>query len=120
MLVEVLRRPPGVAHPPTVLLVDDEPDILEGLRHYLEATMPGTRVLIAPCAEDALPLIEQGEIDVIVSDLRMPGMDGIELLRRVGRQFPKVRKILITAFHEADLDTRAEDAGVGALLRKPF
>ncbi|MEA3190507.1 MAG: hypothetical protein QOD77_1089 [Thermoplasmata archaeon] len=116
MLVEFRRRSDG--GPPTVLLVDDEPDILESLQSYLQATLPGVRILVAANAAAALPLVSQA--DVIVSDLRMPGMDGLELLTRVRRKYPLVRRILITAFQEPSLEDRAAQAGVGAVLRKPF
>lgn len=116
MLVEIRGRADG--GPPTVLLVDDEPDILESLQSYLEATLPGVRILVAANAAAALPLVAKA--DVIVSDLRMPGMDGLELLDRVRRKYPLVRRILITAFQEPSLEDRAALAGVGAVLRKPF
>lgn len=107
-------------HKPTVLLVDDEPDILNSLAHYLRIALPGTLILTAANAEAALPIAKKEEIDVVVSDLKMPGMDGIELLRKLRGCFPKMRRILITAFHEPELEQRAADAGVGTLLWKPF
>lgn len=119
MLVE-LRDRKGPPHPPTVLLVDDEPDILEGLSSYLEATMPGLRILTAPNAEAALVIARKDPVDVVVSDLRMPGMDGLQLLEHIHQRYPLVRRILITAFSEPGLEARAHELGVGAVMRKPF
>lgn len=104
-------------HPPTVLVVDDEPDILESLSRYLRITLPGTTILTAPSAEAALPMASADDVDVVVSDVRMPGMDGLAFMRRLA---PGIHRILITAFHEPELEERAADLGVEALLWKPF
>ncbi|MHB8633601.1 MAG: response regulator [Thermoplasmatota archaeon] len=119
MLIQILRPTSG-PHPPTVLLVDDEPDILESLTTYLKATMPDVRVVTAASGEEAMVLLRTEIVDVVVSDLRMPGMDGIDLLKSVANRNPSVRRILITAFQEAGLEERADAAGVEALLHKPF
>jgi CheY-like chemotaxis protein len=121
LLVEVQERPaPDARRARNVLVVDDEPDILESLQAYLEATLPGVRVYTAGRADEALPMLRELDIQVVVSDLRMPGMDGLAFLTQVRKRFPTVRRILITAFSEEDLDERAQEVGVGTVLRKPF
>lgn len=119
MLVEIRDRPSPL-HASTVLIVDDEPDILESLVDYLQAAMPKVKVMTAGSGEEAIQIAEKGGLDVIVSDLRMPGMNGLALLGAVQKQWPNVQCILMTAFSEADLDRRAREEGVEVVLRKPF
>lgn len=117
MVVE-LRRPATKQR--TLLIVDDEPDILESMVEYLAATMPHLQVYTAASGEQALVQAKKIDVDVVVSDLRMPGMNGLALLEAVQRTWPKTHCILMTAFNEADLDRRAKEIGVEKVLRKPF
>lgn len=103
---------------PRVLIVDDEPAVLEAFR-----LSQGRRyeVSIAETGADALNLLrDQPGIAVIVSDLRMPGMDGAELLQRVREAFPDVVRMLLTG--NADLEAAARavnEGGIFRLLLKP-
>ncbi len=101
----------------TVLVVDDE----EGLREILslEFSLRGFRVVSAACGRDAFDLVKKEKVDAVVSDVRMPNGDGIELLRNIKSFNPSIRVLLMTGF--ADL-TEAEATSLGAekLLMKPF
>ena len=79
---------------PTVLLVDDEEAILRSLRRALRSEP--YRIVTAPHAEAALAWAEGSEPDVVVTDLRMPRIDGLELLRRLLAVRPGVVAILLT------------------------
>ena len=100
-----------------MLIVDDEPQYLEILTAWLEKE--GSRVLSADNGIRALALVEEKEVNAIVTDIRMPGMDGTELVKRVkalGKYTPAA--VSISGF--SDLTSReAFDLGVEAQLSKP-
>lgn len=101
-----------------VLVVDDE----AGLRTTLAANLEleGFEVSEAPTAEAALEQLQHQRFDVIVSDIRMPGMTGVELFRRVRTEQPGVPMLLMTAFAQEELVDSAMGDGVFAILDKPF
>ena len=105
--------------PWVLLLVDDEPDILVSVASLLEATIPGLKVITAPSGRAGLELLDRERIDLIVSDFKMPGMDGIEFLYQARRLHPGIPRVMLTAFGNEDLARRAvTDAFVGAFLSK--
>ena len=83
-----------------VLFVDDEPRILEGLRRMLRPQRNEWEMAFAPGGEAALALMEASPFDVIVSDMRMPGIDGAALLCRVRDQYPQVVRIVLSGHTE--------------------
>ena len=83
-----------------VLFVDDEPRILEGLRRMLRPQRQAWEMAFAPGGEAALALLEASPFDVIVSDMRMPGMDGAALLTYVREHYPQVVRIVLTGHTE--------------------
>ena len=78
-------RAEGAAEPATVLIVDDEARVLDALEAILAAEF---RVLRAPGGEAALEIVRAEDVAVIVTDYRMPGMTGVELLRRSQEYVP--------------------------------
>jgi two-component system response regulator CpxR len=107
----------NVGEPPKVMLVDDEKEFVHTLSERLR-----TRDLessIAYDGEQALAMLDEEEADVIVLDLMMPGIDGIETLRRIKRDHPHVEVIILTG-HGSDREKQeAEELGAHAYLRKP-
>jgi EAL domain-containing protein (putative c-di-GMP-specific phosphodiesterase class I) len=101
-----------------VLVVDDDPDILIFVREVL--THSGFEVHTAGSGGHAVERVAQGAFDAVVSDIRMPGMDGLELLRTVRRHRPDLPVILMTA--TPDVGTAMEACEFGALryLLKPL
>jgi HD-like signal output (HDOD) protein/ActR/RegA family two-component response regulator len=83
-----------------VLFVDDEPRILEGLRRMLRVQRREWEMAFAPGGEAALALLEASPFDVIVSDMRMPEMDGAALLTQVRDRFPQVVRIVLSGHTE--------------------
>lgn len=79
-----------------VLFVDDEPDVLEGIENRLYAIRSDWRCRFAESGVDALRLLNQKPADVVVSDMRMPGMDGAELLEVVKLRFPTTVRIILS------------------------
>lgn len=89
------------------------------LRSSLE--LSGRQVVITsvPSGEEALLELNQGPIDLLVTDLRLPGLSGLELLERTRRMYPESQGILITGQPDAAVQQEAEALGVVAFLRKP-
>ncbi|HTP50351.1 MAG TPA: ATP-binding protein, partial [Anaeromyxobacteraceae bacterium] len=104
-----------------VLVVDDDPDTLEALRQLLEQA--GARVAVAASTAEAMTSLERAAPDVILSDIGMPGEDGISLIRKVrGRDSTRGRPIpamALTAYTQAEDRERALDAGYQVFLPKP-
>src|ERR1700761_3193138 len=100
---------------PTVLVVEDEPLVRMLAVDYLERA--GFAVLEADCASDALKtLADHHEVDVLFSDVNMPGMDGVERARRVHETAPEIRVILTSG---RDVPCKCIP-GHGAFLPKPY
>lgn len=103
---------------PVVLLVDDEANILSALRRSLRRE--GYEILTAGSAPEALTVLNRCNVDLIVSDQKMPGMSGLELLREVARRFSAVRRVLLTGWPEEIPDAELRSLGLTALLPKPW
>jgi len=104
-----------------ILLVDDEPDILESLSDVFQLHLPGVKVLSAPNGQKALDLLASEHVDLIVSDYKMPGMDGLEFLTKARQVAPAASRILITAYPELNVAVRAiNEAQIQNFLTKPI
>lgn len=88
-----------------VLFVDDEPRVLEGLVRTLFDL--DWDVSIAHSGREALELLSRHPVDVVISDMRMPGMDGAELLRQVKERFPEAVRVILSGHTEAEAALRA-------------
>jgi CheY-like chemotaxis protein len=114
-----------------LLVVDDEPFVREALKRVLE----GDEVMVetASDAESALAKVLAGAIDLVVLDVIMPGMDGVQLIRRIRAELPEIRIIAISGggnfelggYRPEAVSTRAylaaaTNAGADATLSKPF
>jgi len=101
-----------------ILLVDDTENIRTLLTELLD-TM-GYRVLEAKDGEEAMKLVEIGPIDLVMTDLKMPKMDGIELTRAVRRIEPHLPIIVYSAYRFIDTASVALKAGANEYITKPF
>lgn len=79
-----------------VLFVDDEPDVLEGLENRLRALRNRWQLSFARSGDDALAQMQQAPVDVVISDMRMPGMDGASLLRAVRERHPQTVRFILS------------------------
>jgi len=103
--------------PSKVLLVDDEKEFVHTLSERLQARSMSPAV--AYDGEEALTKIEADQPDVMVLDLKMPGIDGLEVLRRVKQKHPRTEVIILTGHGSEAEETLAEQLGAFAYLRKP-
>ncbi|MET1115765.1 MAG: HD domain-containing phosphohydrolase [Comamonas sp.] len=99
--------------PWTLLAVDDEPNILAALRRVFRAT--GWRILTAGHAQAALALLATEPVDAVLSDMRMPDMNGVQLLERVSQSWPRTARLLLTG--QADLASTIAAINRGQLHR---
>ncbi|MEK6622283.1 MAG: response regulator [Planctomycetota bacterium] len=79
-----------------ILFVDDEPKLLQGLQRMLRSMRHEWDMAFASGGREALELLEQAPYDVIVTDMRMPGMDGVQLLKEVVERFPMLVRIILS------------------------
>jgi DNA-binding NtrC family response regulator len=109
----------GEGPPLAILFVDDEPAILRSIARALQGTR--FEVLSAASAADALALMRQRDVDVLVSDIDMPGMTGIELLAVARSEFPTTLRMLLTGAATMPRALAAINEGeVHRFLTKPF
>jgi DNA-binding NtrC family response regulator len=101
-----------------VLLVDDEESLSCTLQANLE--LDGFEVDVAASGSAALALLEQKTYDLMLSDIRMPGMNGVDLFRAVRRKHPELPVVLMTAFALEGLVKQAINEGVFTVFPKPF
>ncbi|PLX48252.1 MAG: DNA-binding response regulator [Desulfobulbaceae bacterium] len=102
----------------TILIVDDEPNYLIVLQELLEEE--GFEILTAHNGEDALQICKDNDLDLVLTDMQMPGMGGMELLSSIKKRTPQLPVIMMTAFGEIEKAVAAMQAGSFNFLTKPF
>ncbi|WP_394276033.1 response regulator [Luteococcus sp.] len=101
-----------------ILLVDDQQLLRRGLRLLLE-TKDGLEVVAeAADGHEALAVLPSTEVDVVLTDARMPGMDGVELVRQLTARHPGLPAVVLTTFDDEDIMTGAMAAGAAGFLLK--
>ena len=100
----------------TILIVDDEAVI----RDLCSRALKGYNVVQAGNGQDALKLFDKGDIDVVLTDVMMPGMDGIELLKKIKQKEPTIVVIVMTGFAEKDVILNALKADADDFISKPL
>ncbi len=109
------------AYTKNILLVDDEKAFLLSLSEGLNSCEENFKVFTAENGRCALDVLRSGpRIDVLVTDLKMPEMDGFELLQNISRDFPDVRAIVLTAFITPDIEAQIRAIGDYACMEKPL
>ncbi len=102
----------------SILVVDDEPNYLVVLSELLRDE--GFEVFTAPAGEDALAIVKEVDLDMVISDMQMPGMDGMALLGEIKNLDEDLPVLIITAYAEVDKAVKAMQAGAFSYLAKPF
>jgi adenylate cyclase len=107
--------------PHTILIVDDEPDILDSLKELLEGAVPNVEVQTATDGVAGLEVLASHPVKIIISDFKMAGMNGLEFLRQARDQAPNVARILITAFPDLQIAIEAiNKAAIENFFTKPL
>lgn len=91
----------------TILFVDDEPNILQGLRRMLRPMREKWDMHFAASGQEALEIMSRVPMDAVVSDMRMPGMDGPELLRRIMHEHPEVVRFALSGYSDHEMVGRS-------------
>ena len=101
-----------------LLIVDDEKGLCEYLRDFFKPR--GYEVFIATNGEDALSLVKKEKPELVLLDINMPGMDGLEVLRRIKNISPQTKVIMVTISDDADTQQKAKNLGADEFVKKPF
>jgi len=107
-----------MAEAPTLLVADDDPAVRESLERTLKRE--GYRVVVASDGQAGLEQLKAGGVDLVLADLKMPGLSGLELLRAVKTVAPDVDVIMLTAFGTVEEAVQAMKDGAYDFLTKPF
>jgi DNA-binding NtrC family response regulator len=102
----------------SVLVVDEDEDVLELTETFLERESDAIEVETETSARNAVERIEDGGVDCVVSDYRMPGMDGMDLFEAVDEREPSLPFLLFSAAVDDETVSEAESAGVTAFVQK--
>ncbi|MBL0700398.1 MAG: response regulator [Desulfosarcina sp.] len=103
--------------PTKILLVDDEKDLIEMLSLRLQET--GEKVKSAYSGQECLETLDKNNIDVVILDIKMPGMDGIETLKEIKKRFPLVEVIMLTGHGSTETAVEGMKLGAFDYLLKP-
>lgn len=103
-----------------ILLVDDDAALLEVLPRTIELRVSHIAVTACDSAEAALAHLQSGHYDLVITDLNMPKMNGLALVRRIKAMFPGVTILVITGHGDEVAEREAKRAGVDGFILKPF
>ena len=107
----------GVPGEVSVMLVDDELDFLDTMHKVLSRRQ--LEVSTASSGQEALDLLQESLVDVVVLDIKMPGMDGLDVLKRIKENYPSVQVILLSGHPSVEDATHGIRLGANEYLRKP-
>lgn len=105
---------------PRILLVDDDTSMLQALRNMIALRLHGVSIDTANSAQEALDMLQEHEYDTIISDIKMPGMDGLELLAKIHEARADIPTLLITGHGDQTLITQALHGGAYDFVQKPI
>ncbi len=101
-----------------ILLVDDDEWIRDSMQLFFEAE--GCHLTALETAEEGLEALKKQDYDIIITDYRLPGMDGLDFLKRIHDPHAQAIKILITAYGSHEVVSEASKLGVHDFIEKPF
>lgn len=101
-----------------ILLIDDDEWIRDSLSIFFENE--GCHLMAVETAEEGLELLKKQSCEIIITDYRLPGMDGLEFLKQIQGTHPHAMKILVTAYGSNDVISEAMRIGIQDIINKPF
>ena len=103
-----------------ILIVDDEEGVRMSLKKVLQRD--GYEILLAENGTQAIELVRQqlNEIETVISDFKMPGLDGLETLTEIGKLNPEIIRIILTGYATLDRAIDSVNSGIDGFLAKPF
>ncbi len=103
-----------------VLLVDDDTEMLHALKEGFKRYLESFAVLLAEDGVQALEVLKQNIISLVVTDLKMPNMDGFELLAHIMQHYPDIPVIMFTGYSTPEMEQLAREGGAVGYIAKPF
>jgi len=103
-----------------ILIVDDEEDLVNTLQRLLLQELPGSRVDVAYSGEEGLSWLAARSYDLLIADFRMPGFNGLELIKGVRYLDTRVPIVLMTGYGTMSIREEADQLGVNLYVDKPF
>lgn len=103
-----------------ILIVDDEETLTWSMAKSLSKDKDKYEVLIANNGREALNLLEKNKIDLVISDIRMPDINGLDLLVKIRKEYPETKVIIMTAYGSSDVQKEANRRGSLYYVEKPF
>ncbi|HSB06978.1 MAG TPA: response regulator [Thermodesulfobacteriota bacterium] len=103
-----------------VLIVDDEETLTWSMAKSLSKDRDKYEVMIANNGKEAFQLLKTNKIDLVISDIRMPDINGLDLLVMIKKEFPETKVIIMTAYGSADVQKEASQRGSLFYIEKPF
>jgi DNA-binding NtrC family response regulator len=107
-------------HEKTILIADDEEDITWSISKSLQRDKKPIQILCSNSGEETIELLKKHSVDVLVTDLRMPGVDGFSVIKYIGESFLKTKIIVITAYGSSEIKDKIFNKGCYHYLEKPF
>ena len=101
-----------------VLVLDDEKGLCEDMKEFF--AYRGYKVFAATSGEQAISIIKKEKLDILVLDIKMEGIDGLNVLKVAKEKDPKVKAIMVTALRDEDIKRQALDIGASEYVTKPF
>ena len=101
----------------SILVVDDDPSMADSLTEILD--IKGFEVRAANCGAEALQMLRDHPVDVMLTDVRMPDMNGVELSRATRKTDPNLRTLLMTAYSDDDIIQKGMAEGIKTVFTKP-
>lgn len=111
---------PSVTASKRILLVEDQRQAAEVLRAGLESLDAGFTVINVKSAEDALQALDKGAFDLLIADVMLPGISGLELMARFRRRNPETKVILVSGVHDSEIRKQVARSGAEAFFFKPM